>query len=318
MSRTNMLRPARGFTLVELLVVIAIIGILVALLLPAVQAAREAGRRSQCSNHLKQFILAAHNYHDTRKVLPPAKSVSTDFSTHAYILPYLEQANAQNLINWTVDSDDPINAAAMATEVPIFNCPSDPQTSVPAGWAGTSYRSNQGSGILNGLPSGVNAAMPEPNGPFIPTRYLPLAAITDGLSNTAAFSEHGKGDFNPGLSSPTDTFKPGTTPNTPDDAVAQCAAMDPTNLAFQGVSDVGAPWIKGYHSVTNYFHVSGPNTRSCMFPPGRIATTAQSQHPGGVQVALCDGSVRFVSQTINLLVWRALGTRNGGEVVSDF
>lgn len=313
-------RKPRGFTLVELLVVIAIIGILVALLLPAVQAAREAGRRSQCINNLKQFILAAQLHHDAKKALPPSKSQGTDYSTHAFLLPFMEQANVNNLINYNIDADDPGNAAAMATEIPIFNCPSDPQSSVPAGWAGTSYRSNQGSGLLNGLPSasGPNSLLPEPNGPFIPRKFLTFAAIKDGLSNTAAFSEHGKGDFNNAVSTYTDTFRPGTYPNTADEAVTMCAAVDPNDLSKQGVSDVGAPWILGYHSVTNYFHVAPPNFRSCMFPPGRIATTAQSEHPGGVQVALCDGSARFVSDTININVWRAIGSRNGGEAVGDY
>jgi prepilin-type N-terminal cleavage/methylation domain-containing protein/prepilin-type processing-associated H-X9-DG protein len=314
-------RKPHGFTLVELLVVIAIIGILVSLLLPAVQSAREAGRRAQCSNHLKQFVLAAHNYADTLRALPPART-NTQLSTHACLLPYMEQMNVHCMINFNAPYTDPSNAMALEMEIPIFNCPSDPQSSLPSGWAGTSYRANQGSGILWGLPptdpSDSNYGMPEPNGPFIQRKSFSLGAITDGLSNTAAFSEHCKGDFNNGIATPLDTFKPGTTPNTADEAVAQCAAIDTTNLSLQGVSNVGAPWLQGYHSTTVYFHVGGPNTRSCMYPPGRIATTAQSQHPGGVQVALCDGSVRFVSQTVNIVAWRALGTRNQGETLTDY
>lgn len=315
-----MKRHSRGFTLVELLVVIAIIGILVSLLLPAVQAAREAARRTECLNNLKQLMLAAQLHHDAKKTLPPSKSQGTDFSTHAFLLPFMEQANAQNLINFSIDADDPGNAAAMATHIPIFNCPSDAQTSVPNGWAGTSYRSNQGSNLLNGLPSssGPNSTMPAPNGPFIPQKFLTFATIKDGLSNTAAFSEHGKGDFSNSISTYTDTFKPGTYPNTQDEAVQQCAAMDPEDLSRQGVSDVGAPWLLGYHSNTNYFHVAPPNFRSCMFPPGRIATTAQSEHPGGVQIALCDGSARYVSESINISVWRAIGSRNGKEAVGEY
>jgi prepilin-type N-terminal cleavage/methylation domain-containing protein/prepilin-type processing-associated H-X9-DG protein len=318
----SMTRKPSGFTLVELLVVIAIIGILVALLLPAVQAAREAGRRSQCSNNLKQLILATHNFHDTNRALPLGAS-ATRLSVHAQILPFIEQLNAQNLVNFNATWNDASNAAACGTEIPIFNCPSDPQNSVPPGWAGTSYRANQGSGILNSMPasdpSDPNSSLPAPNGPFLPNgTKIGLAAITDGLSNTAAFSEHGKGDFNNGVATATDTFRPGTYPNTPDEAVAQCAAIDPNNLSLQGVSNVGAPWLQSYHSTTLYFHVSLPNTRSCMFPPGRIATTAKSQHPGGVQVALCDGSVRFVSQTIDIATWRAVGSRNGGEAIGDY
>ena len=93
-------------------------------------------------------------------------------------------------------------------------------------------------------------------------------------------------------------------------------ATDVKNLALQGYSNVGGPWTYGYHSTTSYWHSAAPNTRSCMFPPSRISTTANSRHPGGVNVALADGSVRFIKSTVNLQTWRALGTRNGGEVIS--
>jgi prepilin-type N-terminal cleavage/methylation domain-containing protein len=309
-----------GFTLVELLVVIAIIGVLVALLLPAVQAAREAARRTQCSNNLKQFILATHNYVDTAGALPTGMSTK-NLSVHAFILPFAEQGNLHSQIDFTQTYNHAANATARGTKVAFFNCPSDPQVSLPAGWAGTSYRGNQGSGVLYGLPptssSDPNYGMPEPNGVFMREKFLPLASITDGLSNTAAFSEHCKGDFNPGISTPNDTFKPGATPANADEAYAQCLAVDVNDLSKQGVSDVGAPWLQGYHSTTQYFHVGPPKSRSCMFPPGRIATTANSQHPAGVLVALCDGSVRFVGSTIDLATWRAMGTRNEGEVLNN-
>jgi hypothetical protein len=157
-----------------------------------------------------------------------------------------------------------------------------------------------------------------PNGVFFRDSYLRFSDIVDGTSQTAAFSEHCKGDFNQGFATRNDTYRPGTFPSTPDEAVAQCAAIDVNNLAFQGVSDVGAPWLRSYHSTTLYFHVGPPNTRSCMFPPGRIATAANSEHVNGVMLALCDGSVRFVSETIDLATWRSLGTRDGHEPVGDF
>ena len=306
----------RGFTLVELLVVIAIIGVLVGLLLPAVQAARETARRMQCSNHLKQITLALHNYESAFKRFPPGRSVK-GISTHAAILPFLEQAGAFELVDPAVAWDHPNNVAATQTYIPNFNCPSDPQQVNATGWTGTTYRSNQGSGILWGLPpistDDPNYGMPEPDGVFYFSRMLMFRDILDGTSHTAAFSEHGQGDFSNAVSSPTDTFWPQTHPSTADDALQQCEAIDTSDLAFQRVSDIGAPWVQGYHSTTIYMHASPPNHRSCMFPPGRISTTAKSSHVGGVMLARCDGSVGFVTDRIELALWRALGTRAGHE-----
>ncbi len=311
---------SRGFTLVELLVVIAIIGILVGLLLPAVQSAREVARRMQCGNNLKQFGLAIHNYESSNKRLPAGRSPA-GLSAHAQLLPYLEQNNVYGLVDFNVAYTHANNVAALAVNIPTFTCPSDPVTTVPIGWAGTNYRSNQGAGILNALAPSIssdpNYGYPNPNGPFIPTTYLRIGSITDGLSNTAAFSEHGKGDFSNAISSPSDTFWPKTNPTTPDEAVRDCKAINPLDLQFQRNSNVGAPWLQGSHTTSNYFHVAPPNSRSCMFPPGRISTTAKSYHTGGVQVARCDGSVSFVGQSIDLSVWRSLGTCNEGEVLSS-
>jgi len=113
-------------------------------------------------------------------------------------------------------------------------------------------------------------------------------------SKTAAFSEHGKGDFDNYVSSKTDTFWPQTLPKNPDEAVSQCESIDEKNISFQRISEVGAPWIRGYHSTTIYFHASNPNKRSCMFPPGRISTTAQSYHSNGVNICMLDGSTNYM------------------------
>jgi prepilin-type N-terminal cleavage/methylation domain-containing protein/prepilin-type processing-associated H-X9-DG protein len=318
-----MKRTRSAFTLIELLVVIAIIAILIGLLLPAVQKVREAAARVKCQNNLKQIGLALHNYHDGVNHFPSSRTTGNGFSVHVYLLPYFEQGNLYGLVNLNADANDPSNAAARATPVPLFLCPSDPTSQVPAGWAGTSYRANEGTVPLNTYgPSdkkGVNAGMPPPNGGFFVDSAYRFANISDGTSNTAAFSEHLIGDFSDAVSTPkSDTYKPGTYPANADEALAQCNAIDTSNLAYQGNSNVGAPWIDSSHSVTSYWHIAPPNGRSCMFPPQRIATSATSGHGGGVNVLLFDGSVRFVSDSVNLATWRALGTRNGGDVVGDY
>jgi Protein of unknown function (DUF1559) len=213
------------------------------------------------------------------------------------------------------------NADAAVTQIPTFLCPSDSAFPNPVGWAATNYRGSQGSGILFGQPptdpADPNFGMPAPNGIFVLNQRLGFRDVLDGTSNTAAFSEHIQGDFSNAYSTPSDTFWPKTNPLTPDEAYRQCEAIDIKDLQFQRVSDVGAPWVYGYHSTTAYFHVAPPNRRSCMFPPGRIATTASSSHTGGVMMARCDGSVTFVTDSINLDIWRAVGTRAGRETVGN-
>jgi prepilin-type N-terminal cleavage/methylation domain-containing protein/prepilin-type processing-associated H-X9-DG protein len=325
----------KGFTLVELLVVIAIIGILIALLLPAVQAARESARRSQCVNNLKQFGIALQNYHDVCRALPPGgfsneypgaptgpngEPAQLGYSVHARLLPYLEQGALAGLINFNFDWSAPMNLPAASIKVMPFLCPSDSGVQVPLGYgAPNNYYCNYGNNIVYGdpalaAPGSPNAGMPQPNGVFYFDYAIPFAAILDGLSNTAAMSEKVTGDFNNGIATlKSDTFKPGTFPANAAQAVAQCIAIDPTNLAFQGYSAVGAPWIFSYHSTTTYQHINTPNGLSCMYPPGRIMTTANSYHPGGVNLLMCDGSVRFVSDGIDIFVWNSVGTRDGKE-----
>ncbi|MDP1564000.1 MAG: DUF1559 domain-containing protein [Pirellulaceae bacterium] len=318
MLTSHVFRPARtGFTLVELLVVIAIIGVLMGLLLPAVQMAREAARRGQCSNNIRQMNLALMNYESAKQKFPFGRD-NLGFSTHSKLLPYMEMGNIYDTINFSVSYSHANNAIAKGSPIGTFNCPSDPQSTMPVGLAGTSYRVNQGSGILWGRAttdsSNPNFGQPDPNGVFLLNSSTRIAELLDGSSNTASISEHGKGDFTNAIATATDTFWPQTNPANPDAAVADCRAIDTNNLTYQRVSDIGAPWLRGYHSTTIYFHVDVPNSRSCMFPPGRISTTAKSEHPGGVNVGRCDGSVNFVADDINILVWRAMGSRNGGEI----
>ncbi len=313
----------RGFTLIELLVVIAIIAILIGMILPAVQKVREAAARMKCQNNLKQMALALHSYHDANSKLPPGRD-DNNFSAHVYILPYIEQGNVCNTMNMMVPYTDPSNAAAAATRVKIFECPSDPGTgSVPAGWAPTNYRVNQGAGLLWGLPTstGSNAGFPAPNGPFFLDSATRITAITDGTSNTAMVSEALVGSFNAAVTNPNNTQRLGQSvglyPATPDEAYQMCESVGYQNPLYNGMYNTGAPWTYGYHSTTVYFHVGPPNSRSCMYPSGRIGTAARSMHTGGVNVSMCDGSVRFVNNSIPLATWRAMGTMAGGEVFSD-
>ncbi|MBC7852552.1 MAG: DUF1559 domain-containing protein [Pirellulaceae bacterium] len=312
-------RPA--FTLVELLVVIAIIGVLVALLLPAVQFAREAARRMQCANNMRQFGVAMHTYHDTMRVLP-AGIGPRSFSTHAYLLPFMEYSNIHRLIDFSASTGNAKNAEARGTLVPVFNCPSDKANVFLKGWAGTNYRACQGSGILFGGtvqtdPSRQDYGVPAPNGVFFNGSWTSLGMITDGTSQTAALSEHIRGDSDQlQASERMDTFRPGTQPKTPDEALRDCLAVNWQDISKQGVSDVGVPWIEGYHSTTLYYHVGGPNSRSCMYPSNRIMTSANSNHPNGVNLTLCDGSVRFVGTSINLETWRRIGSKDQNDVVS--
>lgn len=328
-----------GFTLVELLVVIAIIGILIALLLPAIQAARESSRRSQCVNNLKQFGIAMHNYHDVFKALPPAGFLDAglssgptglnsadilDWSEQARLLPYFEQQNLSNLFNFNLTWDNPVNLAGAQVSVPIFKCPSDPGLMIPPGTGSRcNYYGNYGYNILRGQPTWPqfagtpNATMPAPNGPFPFGVAVPFADIRDGLSQTAAFSEMISGDFNNGISTPeSDNFVSFANPVTANDAYTMCMQLDPTNLANQMWSNTGAPWTSETGSNTVYVHAAPPNTRSCGFlAVSRFESCASSYHPGGVNVLICDSSVKFVINEVDLPTWWAVGSRSGKEAL---
>ena len=299
-----------GFTLVELLVVIAIIGVLIGLLLPAVQAARESARRLQCSNNLKQIGLGLHSYHTSVKQFPFGMGgTGNKYSALSQFLPHLEQANLYEQIDFQKPIGDPANTPARLVELPMFRCPSDLQNPQPTAGGAVNYYPNRGASLLwkDPLADGVMYYLSS-------TRFRD---ILDGTSHTAAFSERILTDGSNGLISPdSDTFLSTDNPLSQDEAVQICEAVDVTDLANQFPQFMGAPWIDGKHG---YQHVSGPNSRSCGFQPARKATmAANSRHIGGVHVLMCDGSVQFSTNSVQVDVWRAMGTRQGGEVAGEF
>ncbi|MEZ6062109.1 MAG: DUF1559 domain-containing protein [Planctomycetaceae bacterium] len=303
------IRHFRGFTLIELLVVIAIIAILIALLLPAVQQAREAARRTQCRNNLKQIGLALHNYHDVHQCFPFGQGGTGDrYSAISQILPMLEQGPLYSHIDFESQLAAPVNDQARLTELSVLRCPSDFSNPQTQSGGAINYYGNKGSGIL--------WQSPNQNGVFFRSSRVRFRDITDGTSNTAAFSERLVTDGNNGTVSPeSDVFLALSDPADQDEAVQQCAAVDISNLASQFPIFMGAPWLNGQHC---YLHVDVPNSRSCGFFPTKATMPPSSRHTGGVYVQLADGSVRFASDNIDLRVWRALGTRDGGEIIREF
>lgn len=318
-----------AFTLVELLVVIAIIGILVALLLPAVQAAREAARRMSCSNNLKQIALASHNYHDTHKNLPmPAEDSLYGYSGQAQILPFIEQANLQALIDFSqpllfgpanAPTVNPVILPAINRVLPVLICPSD------AGqvhytdedgviWAGANYMLNAGSGTGRAYCSRGNVA----DGVFWRGSATGLRDITDGTSNTVLLAETLFGLRGSDTTNLADARRQiqRVSGGSACSATAEDLAARPA-LRYEGRR--AGQWIRNltYHSLINA-HFPPNSPRPDVSHHGECLTAARSLHPGGVQIALADGSVRFVAQSIELLTWRRLHSRSDGQVVGDF
>jgi prepilin-type N-terminal cleavage/methylation domain-containing protein/prepilin-type processing-associated H-X9-DG protein len=328
-----------GFTLVELLVVIAIIGVLVALLLPAVQSAREASRRIKCANHLKQIGLALQNYESTFKILPMGTmniasggvGIANNSSPHPMLLPYLEQGNAVSLFDFNSDiNGSTTNLQARQQKVPVFACPSQPPTppfvpsatQCPTGCGQTNYMQSLGN----------NANYATADGPFGRRYGARFAEIADGLSNTAMFAEVLIG---PGASSGSQIVVPAGSRD--DYAVATDLNFSTWDGSATGDTVAvsacdtratpawpyrGKQYYRGTVVTTYYSHTLTPNIkfRDCIRGTGldRGHMAARSYHTSGVNAVFGDGSVRYANNNVDALVWRAAGSKNGGDTVGDF
>jgi prepilin-type N-terminal cleavage/methylation domain-containing protein len=286
--RVSAQRPASlaaaAFTLVELLVVLAIIGILVALLLPAVQAAREAARRTQCQNNLKQIGIALHGYHNLHAAFPAGgwkTPTSSNISWGAAILPQLEEQSLYARLNREVSYIDPANAAVSQTVLPIFLCPTAPNDPVlmpsadlPASstqrFARTNYGGQQGERNLRR----AGATNDPERGAMIFEKGIALAQITDGASQTILIGESPEGMF--------------------------------------------AQWM----NVRNLFDQAAPINSPATFAPQYVffdyGQEINSYHRGGAFALFADGSVHFLAETLDKKTLAALCSREGGETVSGF
>lgn len=329
-----MVRTGRcGFTLVELLVVIAIIALITALLLPAVQAAREAGRRASCGNNLRQIGLALQSHHDSYLVFPPG-SVSREYRTVpstpwtfyrwsglCSLLPFIEHQTSLKALDLTIPlynsalAVTPENREGVKTIIPGFLCPSDHGNRVLPDFGPTNYALCAGTGGRGGSPLKTDGA-------FFVNSSTSIKRITDGVSNTVLVSEStlGRADMN-GRDSKIDYKFLLTVPLTE----ANCNQAAIWNYGYPR----GFGWASGEFRCALYNHKRPPNANipDCVGVEmgGDVSTrftpygwrTARSLHPGGVNACFADGSTRFLSDDIDGNLWAAMATIAGGEIAAE-
>ena len=288
-SRRPKTRLPYGFTLVELLVVIAIIGILVALLLPAVQSAREAARRSHCQNNLKQMALAVHGFHDVNKVFPDGGGGGADWSWAVLSLPFVEGSNVHELFDLDKTYLAPRNLIAMTTLLPLYQCPSAPPNEVVTGYSLIPGDDDIAETNYLAIATHRNVAQAvdlKGSGIMFPLSKVKIRHVTDGLSKTLLISE------------------------------ADVAPRDPLLLAYpayctSGNSDCpfGFGWCL-YTMATTYYGINSQ--------PEYMKAGIQSWHPGGAHFAFGDGHVAMLLQDIDQVTLTALTTRDGGETIGSY